>query len=275
LAVIMNDLSPIRFSRTRDPRPAEGKLAVARLTPGYRGLNTNDVELKAAGFEPIGEGSWRHQDGSWVQRGSEGGQPFFCGVGQVRLISPPQMIGIVVRGTSILNERPPLDRKTQAWFKANTAMGVLDLSVRTYGDEVRKLTQAGFVLGKRSKTGDTWVHPDGSWAKVGTSSNTTGWKGYAMAELPKAHPLGHVLTERPSIPASMSTCALATLGRVSDGETKRLREAGFVRAGPLWIHPDGSWVKTKDNISVGWKGYPLSELPYSNSYGWGNQDDNN
>jgi hypothetical protein len=257
--------------RMRDPRPADGKLAVALLTPGYRGPNPSDAELETLGFAPTADGAWRHSDGSWVERVPAGQAKF--GVANARLNKQPAMVATLVRGTTLDNDRPTLSRKPEAWFQDNTAIGGLDLRERTYGDEVRKLTVAGFVLAKRSKTGDTWVHPDGSWAKIGRWSNTTGWKGYAMAELPKPHPMGPLLTERPTVPESMATCALATLGLINFDDKQRLRDCGFVASGRLWIHPDGSWVKIEnDKLSLGWKGYPLAELPYSRDDGWGKND---
>jgi hypothetical protein len=221
----------IRFEASRYPEVKDGKLAVARLSPdGNGGVVTNKDELKANGFKQVGDQAWVHTDGSWAQVSQDGDCEF--GIGKHRLNEQPQLVATVVRGKSIVDTRPSLADKPWSWFKNNIAIGKVALSANTDGDEARQLISAGFVLAKNSKQGDTWVHPDGSWAKVGEGSNTLGWKGYAMAELSKPHPLGHLLTERPRIPASMEKCALAQLGILSGRAAAQLRAAGFEQSKP-------------------------------------------
>lgn len=86
-----------------------------------------------------------------------------------------------------------------------------------------------------------------------------------------AQQLGTVTKDnsRPAIPKSMKGYALAKIGRVNSATAAAAcARAGFVQVGDTWVHPDGSWVAVRGAISVGWKGYPLAELPYRRSGGW-------
>jgi hypothetical protein len=260
---------PVSVRRERAPTPKDSKRAIANLIELEFNSMPKRPSLEAAGFREEG-GAWRHADGSWVRRVSRGGALEF-GVGSDRLTELPRLVPSADPAAGRVQTRPSLVGKNWAWFRANTALGRL----RAPGDGIAArvaVLRAGFVFSERKGREETWTHPDGSWVRIvpATGVSQRGWNGYGVAELQSGNPRVRLLEERPPVPRSMKSRAIAKLGRVGSNDAARLcKQAGFEKAGKIWIHEDGSWVKVDQGyVTVGWKGYTLDDLPYHASGGW-------
>jgi hypothetical protein len=141
------------------------------------------------------------------------------------------------------------------------------------------LASAAAAAGMQPLGGDEYQAGDGSWIRMlADGSVERGRNDFSFQGIPgrsaAAQAVGSTAsstgsdTSRPGVPSSMRGYAIAQIGIVNSGSTGTLSRAGFVQTGSRWVHPDGSWVSFSGGTSVGWRGYSLAELPYSNGGGW-------
>lgn len=133
----------------------------------------------------------------------------------------------------------------------------------------QELLNAGFT----EKFPNYFTHSEGSWVGLDNGQATFGVGNTRVVKesfIPPAPPGGLVKdTSRNGVPASLRGTGIANVGIVNYATPPaHFTSNGFLSDGRgTWVHPDGSWVSTQP-FAVGWKGYSLSELPYSNGMGW-------
>ena len=169
----------VKTSRYASAADEKRKLA---LLPRHGGVEALRREAKVLGFEQIGRGQWKHEDGSWLQ--FQNGT-YTHGVGSTRLfdLPEPKVAAPVDKSVKLSRERPDIERRSWSWFKAHTQLGKTPV-LQDDGWGRINLMRLGYVSHGRSHGRETFVHPDGSWFKLASGSVSCGWKGYNLGELP-------------------------------------------------------------------------------------------